>query len=400
MPFGMPIVDTDTHITEPADTWTARMSTKKWGDMVPHVKYDETLKEEFWFVGDKVLVPACMTAQAGWDKPFPSHPPTYAEAHPASFEAKARLELMDGLGIYAQALYPNVGGFGSQLWRTMEDQELALDCVRAYNDMLFDWTSVDPDRFISICAIAFWNVDAAVKEIERVAGLGARGIIFSGAPQLHEQPFLADKHWDPVWSAAQDAGLPVSFHVGSGDMTAQFSMQRIAVEGMAVTYARASTALFFDTAMQLTDLLLSGILPRFPELSFVSVESGIGWLPFLLEAADYHFIEGDVRTNRPEFEELPSFYFDRQVFASYWFEQVAPHKLMDEIGADRILFETDFPHPTCLHGDRVHEAIRNGLKDVSDEVRRKILYENACKLYNIDESKALAFGAEHAAIIA
>lgn len=381
----IPVIDTDTHITEPADTWTARMSKKKWGDMIPNVKYIEDAKEEYWFVNDKQMLPACMTAQAGWGQAFPSHPPTFAEAHPASFESTARVKLMDELGIYAQALYPNVGGFGSQLWRTMENQEFALDCVRAYNDMLIDWSSVAPDRFIAIAAVPFWNVEASVKEIQRAAAKGCKGMIFSGAPQLHEQPFLADRGWDPIWAAAQDCGLPVSFHVGSGDMSSQFSLQRIATEGFGVTYARASTSLFFETATHLTDLLYSGILPRFPNLKFVSVESGIGWIPFLLEAADWHFIEGDVRATRPEFEELPSFYYYRQVYASYWFEKIAPLRTLDHVGYDNIIFETDFPHPTCLQGDAVRSAISN-LDDVPEEARRKILYQNAAKLYNVDMS--------------
>lgn len=382
MAMAIPIIDTDTHITEPRDTWTARMSTKKWGDMVPHVKFDDEAQEEYWFLGDTKMVPACMTAQAGWPEKFPSHPKTFEAAHPASYDADARIELMDELGIWAMALYPNIGGFGSQIWRNLDPPELALECVSAYNDMLVDWSSVAPDRLIPIAAVPFWNVEAAVKEIQRAAERGCKGMILSGAPQLHAQPFLADKAWDRVWAAAQDAELPISFHVGSGDMMSQFSMERIMTEGIGATYARASTSLFFDTAMQLTDLLFSGVLPRFPRLEFVSVESGIGWIPFLLEAADYHFIEGDVRASRPEFEELPSFYYYRQVYASYWFEKVAPAKLLEEVGVDRILFETDFPHPTCLHGDAVHSAVAN-LDGVPEDVRRKILYENAAKLYKV-----------------
>jgi predicted TIM-barrel fold metal-dependent hydrolase len=379
----VPVIDTDTHITEPPDTWTARMSRKRWGDQIPHVVFDEEREEEFWFLGDRRLVPACMTAQAGWPEKFPSHPKTFDAAHPASYDAKARLELMDGLGIWAQALYPNVGGFGSQLWKTLEPQELAFDCVRAYNDMLFDWTSVAPDRFIPICAIPFWNVDESVKEIERVALRGGKGVLFSGAPQVHGLPILGDRQWDPIWAAAQAAQLPVSFHVGSGDMASQFSASRIATEGFGATYARATTALFFDTATQLADLLFSGILPRFPDIRFVSVESGIGWIPFLLEAADYHFLEGDVRRERPEFEELPSAYYFRQVYASYWFERVAPMKLLDEVGHDRILFETDFPHPTCLEDDKVRDAVAF-VNTLPDDLRRQILWENAARLYRLD----------------
>ena len=146
----------------------------------------------------------------------------------------------------------------------------------------------------------------------------------------------------------------------------------------------------------MTDLLLSGVLPRFPDLKFISVESGIGWVPFCLESCDYHFMAADIRKARPEFEMMPSDYFRRQVYACYWFEKIAPRKLIDDIGADNILFETDFPHPTCLYGN-VQETIEDGLEGQSEEVRRKILWENSAKLYNIDIPEVMPEGLAAAA---
>ncbi|MCY3733097.1 MAG: amidohydrolase family protein, partial [Chloroflexi bacterium] len=207
---------------------------------------------------------------------------------------------------------------------------------------------------------------------------------------------LGDHHWDPIWNVASDAGLPISFHIGSGDFTDGFTPERLAVDGPEVTYARTSTVLFMANGLQMTDLLLSGVLPRFPDLKFISVESGIGWVPFCLESCDYHFIAADVRKARPEFEMMPSDYFRRQVYACYWFEKVAPRKLIDDIGADNILFETDFPHPTCLYGN-VQETIEDGLEGQSEEVRRKILWENSAKLYNIDIPEVMPAGLAAAA---
>ena len=87
----------------------------------------------------------------------------------------------------------------------------------------------------------------------------------------------------------------------------------------------------------------------------------------------------------PEFDRLPSEYFKTNVHACYWFEQVAPRRLIDKVGVDRIMFETDFPHPTSLYGDDVHERIANGLGDTDEETRRKILWGNGQKLYKVDE---------------
>ena len=116
----------------------------------------------------------------------------------------------------------------------------------------------------------------------------------------------------------------------------------------------------------------------------MSVESGIGWIPFVLEAVDHSYLEGR-KDRTSEWELLPSEYFARQVYACYWFETVAPRRLLDEIPVDNILFETDFPHPTCLYGPNVQEKIEAGLGEAPPEVRRKFLWENAARLYGVTE---------------
>jgi predicted TIM-barrel fold metal-dependent hydrolase len=166
-----------------------------------------------------------------------------------------------------------------------------------------------------------------------------------------------------------------------------FNPERAKVEGSAVSYARGGTAVIQEAAVHLSDLLLSGILPRFPELNFVSVESGIGWIPFMLETCDYHFLRGSVRAQRPEFELMPSDYFRRQVYGCYWFETIAPRLLLDEIGVDRIMFETDFPHPTCLGPEQVADVVETSLGGQSEQVKRAILWDNAAALYGIEAPK-------------
>ena len=119
------------------------------------------------------------------------------------------------------------------------------------------------------------------------------------------------------------------------------------------TFTSGSVDVFLKNGIQLSELLLSGIFVRYPEIQFVSVESGIGWIPFMLEALDYQFQGNRVAEEHPEFDRLPSEYFKTNVYACYWFEQIAPRRLVDKVGADRIMFETDFPHPTSLYGDEV-----------------------------------------------
>ena len=84
-----------------------------------------------------------LTAVAGWPEPFPAGPKTYEECPRAAYDADARLEYMDDVGIWAQVLYPNVAGFGSQRFLSIRDDELKLVCVSVYNDFLRDWASAD-----------------------------------------------------------------------------------------------------------------------------------------------------------------------------------------------------------------------------------------------------------------
>jgi predicted TIM-barrel fold metal-dependent hydrolase len=375
------VIDCDTHVTEPADVWTSRLPAKHRA-RAPRIVRGEDGRD-VWHVGDHVpLVTPGHTAVAGWKEPFPAAPRNMDEIPPAAYDAKARLEYMDGLGIWAMALYPNVGGFGNQGFLNLKDPELMLACVRAYNDFLIDWIEPAPERFIPIMATPFWDVEASVREIERGAKLGHRGVLFTGEPQRSGFPLLGDHHWDPLWAAAQDASLPISFHIGSGDFEEHFSADRIRTHGIGPTVVRSTVTILMENGHQLVDLLLSGVLPRFPKLKFVSVESGIGWIPFLLEAADYCFGYSAVRKERPEFELLPSEYFQRQVYGCYFFEELAPQRLLDRIGVDNVLFETDYPHPVCLYGN-VREKIDAGLEGQPAEVRRKLLFENAAALYRV-----------------
>jgi len=133
---------------------------------------------------------------------------------------------------------------------------------------------------------------------------------------------------------------------------------------------------------------MSGVLERFPRLRFVSVESAIGWIPFLLESLDFHYKKYEPWLERSDINKdmLPSDYFHRQVYANFWFEQLEPWHL-DAIGADNLLFETDYPHQTCLSGSEITDSIEAGLAGVSDEVRQKILWRNAASLFNLDLTK-------------
>ena len=295
---------------------------------------------------------------------------------------------MDEEGIRAQVLYPNVGGFGSGRFLKLGEPELMLDCVRAYNDFLIEWTSEDPNRLIPIMATPFWDVDATVAEIERCAPLGHKGVLCCSQPDDFGQPSLRTRHWDPVWAAAQEAGLPISFHIGGGEDSNDLLKDRDGI-GVQANFARVSALMITENKRCLADILFSGMCHRFPDLKFVSVESGVGWIQNALESFDWQWNNSGVRKEHPEYELVPSEYFARQIYGCFWFEDEALDPAL-ELYPDNILYETDFPHPTCMHpgpqalqAERPRDYAERVLTRLSDETLKKVLHDNAAALYRI-----------------
>ena len=377
------IIDSDAHVTEPADVWTARVPAK-WKNNVPHVVRNDEGRDVWMLEGtqiDTVGVTASginpegqMVAWKGYD-----------DCPPGAYDSHERLKYLDEVGIWAQVLYPNVAGFGAQKFLDLDDPELQLACVRAYNDFLAEWCSADPNRLIGVMSTPFWNVEEAVKEVKRCHDeLGYRAILFTGEPMRFGQPTLGDHAWDPFWRTAEELNMPIHFHIGGGENALNdLFRNRIQHHGTKGAATHLVVDLFMKNGVQCADLISSGVLERFPTLKFVSVESGCGWLPFVLETADYTWL-GLTRKGRvhEKGDMLPSDLFKRQVYATVWFEQVAPHNLLGEMPVDNLLFETDYPHNACLFGN-IRETIENAWGDAPEDVRQKILWDNAAKLYGI-----------------
>jgi predicted TIM-barrel fold metal-dependent hydrolase len=112
----------------------------------------------------------------------------------------------------------------------------------------------------------------------------------------------------------------------------------------------------------------------------VEVESGIGWIPFMLEACEYQMDQNMV--DRGGLKLRPREYFKRQLYASYWFENENTARSVELLGADNVMFETDFPHPTCLYPN-VREQVQTSLQGLDRNLQRKVLYETAAKVYNL-----------------
>ncbi len=383
----IPIIDTDTHVVEPPDLWTSRLSTDKWGDRVPHVVWDEARQEEVWVIGGKVISAAVSAAMAGWHEHPPFHPRRWADANPDTYDTSRRLGMMDDYGVRSQLLYPNVAVFNAKSIIGLHDEELQLACVQAYNDYLLDWAGSDRDRLVAMACLPYWDLDKTLAEIERVAAAGHKGLVFTQDPSAFGLPMLTDRYWDPMWASAQEKGLPINFHIASGEVDINgFGHPD---NGQHANYAMMGITYFMGNAKTLAQLTCGGICHRFPDLKFVSVESGIGWIPFAIDGLDWQWKNCGVFKEHPEYDLLPSEYFKRQIYGCFWFERDTALSAIDYLGPDNVLYETDFPHPTSMSpgpasdAQRPDDYIRDHLSGLPEATLRKVLHDNAAKLYGL-----------------
>ena len=277
-----------------------------------------------------------------------------------------RLKDQDRDGIQAEVLYGILGASGR-----LNDDEAAGEMLRIYNDWLAGFCAKQPDRYAGLACIPNHDRDAAVHEIERVATRGAvRGLEIA---RKFDMTPLWDPWWNPVWDAAAASGLPVHFHT-IGGARRDFSK----LSGKTLLAARAASITQFQ--MHMADVLMSiifaGVLEHRPQLKIVIGEAGTGWIPYILDRMD---AEWEDQFKELDLKMRPSEYWYRQCYATYQSDPVGV-KLLEELGADNIMWGSDFPHPDGIYPDS-QEYIEKELGHLPAEVKKKIICDNAARLY-------------------
>jgi uncharacterized protein len=380
---GIKVIDVDTHLSEPYTLWTAR-APANWKERVPQVKAIDDKRQ--WVIDGKTVmgpVSAVSVVRPDGDKArgIEFFRWSLEEVHAGSYSVKPRIEFMDSEGIYAQILYPNLLGFGGQRAATF-DPELRLVCTQIYNDAMAEFQQESGGRLYGMALMPWWDVELAVKETERCHKMGIKGINTNSSPQDHGIPDLGQSYWNPLWEICSDLRMPINFHIGNSTESMDFFGKACwSSQSDDRKLALGSTMLFLHNAQVFANIIYSGILERYPKLNFVSVESGVGWMPFLLEALDYELDEAAPRS-KSLLSMKPSEYFRRQIYACFWFEQRGFRMALDAMGVDNIMFETDFPHPTCLYPNAL-DHVASTLEGLSFEDKRKLLSANAARVYSI-----------------
>ena len=385
---GRKVIDVDTHLTEPHDLWTSR-APAALRDRVPQVK--EINGKRSWVIDGGIVIgeganPSSTIASDGSKWPgldFLSR--SIEECHPASYSARERVHMLDQLGIAAQILYPNILGFGGQNAAKV-DPELRAACIKIYNDAMVDFQRESGQRIFPMALLPWWDPKLAAKEAERVHGLGLRGVNINSDPHTHkgldgqQLPNLGHAFWDPMWDTCSGLDMSVNFHIGASDQSMDWLGSQY-WPGMEFELAMGigGAMMFINNGRVMANLIFSGLLDRYEKLTFVSVESGLGWIPFILETLDMQYVETGARTQK--LRRKPSEYFTSNFLACFWFERKNLSATIRQVGVDNVMFETDFPHPVCLYPiDNVESA----MADLTDAEKNKVFSGNASRVYKID----------------
>ncbi|MEV8546869.1 amidohydrolase family protein [Streptomyces sp. NPDC051572] len=393
----MQLISVDDHLIEPPSLWTDRLPKKFQEDGPRIVEMD--MSEN---TGDDGLASALLNAGGGsaqrvkrlaqvWTyegRVYPNiglnavagkrpqeygmDPTRYDDMLPGCYDVHARVTDMDIDGVQAALCFPTFPRFSGTVFLEGKDSELALLSVRAWNDFHLDeWAAAYPDRFIPMIILPLWDPEEAAREIHRCAAKGAKAITFPENTVGLGLPSFYTDHWDPVFRAAEETGMPLCMHFGSSGKPPITSPEA----PMAVMIA-----LFGTNSMDATaDLLFSQVFYKFPELKVALSEGGIGWVPYLLERIDltwekhrwYQNVNKDVR---------PSDLWRKHMYGCF-IEDLEGVVRREKVGIDNIMWECDYPHSDS-NWPKSRHYVTEVMQDVPDDEVHKMVELNARRVYN------------------
>ncbi|HZQ35818.1 MAG TPA: amidohydrolase family protein [Dehalococcoidia bacterium] len=359
------IVSADCHVAEPPDLWETRIDGR-FRSRLPRIEVDAS--------GQKWSVVEGHRPVRVRDLKLEGEDLERSKAGSRDPEERLRDHARDGID--AEVIYPNRG---LAMWASPDPLMQAAMC-RVWNDWAIELFRGYEQRMAPVAAVAPADVEGAVAEVQRAAKLGYRGVFLpvqplGTAPPTERRPGYHLPQFEPLWTAIEETGMPISFHVGTGKDPRTASGNG----GAVINYVVHALSTAIEPVVQ---LCASGVLERHPRLRFVTVEAGIGWLAWTLWAADegYHKHHWAVSPRLPL---LPSEYFKRQGWATFGDDPMGIDTMAYFGGAEKILWGNDYPHHegTWPHSAEVIERTMGHLPIVD---RRKVLGLNAAKLYGFN----------------
>lgn len=377
MSFQM--ISTNEHVIEAPDVWLSRMSKERWGERIPHIRTKED-GTEVWVI-DGVEAPLVGSGSAAACMPDRTEEPKkWADIPSIITSVEERAKAMDEQGVAYAVLYPSVAGVGGETFGHIEDPELELACVQAYNDWLVEVWGANP-KFIPQCILPLSSFEAMHAELVRSVKKGHRGVVMPGIPDQVRKgaPHINDAGYDLIWKTCEELEVPICFHAGVVP-----SMELTPYVGYPAPVAAAFKAIARPTTStaMLSNVVVSKVFERFPKLKVVFAESAMGLPGFTIEGGDYGF--GMWRLDeRYGYKARPSDLFRTNCFVVGWYDRVNLKQLTSYLGANSTLWATKFPLGTSSWPD-VQKQIDVSFAGIPDADKAKTLWANAAALYKIN----------------
>jgi predicted TIM-barrel fold metal-dependent hydrolase len=367
-----PIISVDDHVIEPLSIFRDRVPARLRAE-VPYVVYEEE-NVPYWIIDDaRVSITVTNGASGRPPSEWTQAPQRIDEFRLGVSDPAERLADMDLCGVWSSLNFPSVvWGFTGWRLSKMSNQAAGLAAVEAYNDwMLEEWCGSNRDRFIP-CQIP-WLADPelAASQIRRNAERGFVSVSFSENPECLGFPSLYSTHWDPFFRACEETDTVINLHIGSSG-----TVQRPSLESP----DNCILALFpLNGVMSVADWIFARIPLRFPGLKIVPSEAGVSWVPMLAERLRRSGRQLEASLT-PWSRDDPS---PEELLRNFWFaslEDPSAFKLLDVVGEDRIMVETDFPHPDSTW-PLCQAMVRSEMAHLAPATVRKICFETAAQLY-------------------
>jgi len=360
------VVDADGHVVEPRSAWAGLPD-----DHRPRIERDAHGYEHV-VVGDTevLAVPLGTLATPGARFSDPGAFAPLEEARAGGSDPTARLADMDAEGIDQAVLFPSIGLY---FW-ALDDAPAAVDVARAYNDWLAGYCATTGRRLFGAAMLPMQDPAAAAGELHRaVTELGFRAAFVRPNPCRGRS--LSDRAYTPVWTAAEELGVAVGIHEGSSVILPTLGSDR--PFNPLVLHATSHP---FEEMLAYAQLAAFGVFDRHPGLQTVFLESGGGWLPFWLERLDEQ--AESFGGFCPEMALRPSEYFARQCWISFEVGERTLPALVPFVGADRIVWGSDYPHHDATFPGAV-EALRWTIAPCLPGVQARVLGLNAGTLFRL-----------------
>ena len=368
---GFKVFDSDMHIMEPPDLWPRYMAAE-FGSRAPRGCTSENVRDLGLIFPQEQPNARHSAGTLHRGHNYDKNQGIYRDHSERGWSGEVQLEAMDTEGIDAAVLFPS-RGLGV-LTYPEHQPDFAAALARAYNDWLHDFCRAGPERLFGAGMISVYDMDDAVSETRRVAGEYGFRSVFLRSNIVTGKP-LHDPYYEPLWDTLEELGLPIGFHEASASRSPQAGEQFEPNFGLRRVYAQP-----FEQMMGLGSFLAGGVLARHPKLRVAFLEANCSWLPWLLWRLDEGYErEGDIFMT--DLEEKPSEYFRRQCWVSVEPDEAPARYTIEEIGCDQLVFSTDYPH-----GDSKYpHAVEGFLElELSDEQKRKILWDNCARFYGFE----------------